>query len=95
MPGNAIDFYDQIINWFNKNTHLLNIKTEFSVKLKFISTSTIKSLNDIFRLLEKISHTENKEIQINWYYDEDDVGMKDTGEEYQHVIKLPFEFRTL
>ena len=34
--------------------------------------------------------TKGAEVLVNWYYEEDDEDMEEAGEDYQAIIKLPF-----
>ena len=55
----------------------------------------IRKLNAIRAFLLNISfqilHTEEKNITVEWYHDEDDEEMMETGEDYEDVTGLPFE----
>ena len=37
------------------------------------------------------SYQEGKEVKINWYYEQDDEDIKETGLEFQEDMELPFE----
>ena len=45
---------------------------------------------DIFKKLEAIKNAGN-DVNINWYYEEDDEDMLEAGEDYQAIIKVPFK----
>jgi len=35
------------------------------------------------------------QVTINWYYDEDDEDMLESGENYQEIINIPFNMQVL
>ena len=37
----------------------------------------------------------NANIQINWFYEEDDEDMLEAGEDYESIIKVPFKMMPL
>ena len=56
------------------------------IKLDYFNTSSSKILLDIFYLLEEESN--NKDITINWFYDEDDEDMSEAIDEYNDLIDI-------
>jgi hypothetical protein len=90
LPEDVNAFYDPILEWLDKYEQSAKPKTIFVFKLDYLNTASSKSLFSIFLKLEKM-HSEGKEILIKWYYADDDEDMKDVGEEYADIIKVPFE----
>ena len=89
IPEDSIDFYTPLIE---TNTHYSKQpqpKTIVNVHLEYFNTSSSKCILDIFKQLEQIVKLE-KEIVINWYYEEDDEDMREVGIDYQTIIKVPF-----
>ena len=48
-----------------------------------------KSILEIFKKFEAI-HKNGNNVEITWYFDEDDEDMIDAGEDYQAIVKVPF-----
>jgi len=59
--------------------------TTFDVQLEYFNTSSSKCLVEIFRRLEKIG---NQSISVNWFYEEDDEDMQESGEDFKEIIDL-------
>ncbi len=91
LPENVNGFYEKIKDWLNKYIENPNDETILEVKLEYINTASSKALFSIFMKLEKIIE-KGKPAKIIWHYADDDEDMKDVGEEYSEVIKVPFEF---
>jgi hypothetical protein len=32
-----------------------------------------------------------REVEVNWYYEEDDEDMLEAGEDYESIIRVPFK----
>jgi len=91
LPENVNSFYKSILEWFTKYVENPNKETVLEVKLEYINTASSKAIFTIFSKLEKIIE-QGGEVLIKWYYADDDEDMKDIGEEYAEVIKIPFEY---
>ena len=85
IPENAVEFYRPVLDW----THGLDADTLMTVmvQLEYFNTSSSKCLLDLFKRLETSS-----EIQVKWHFDADDEDMLEAGEDYDHIVSLPFTF---
>lgn len=85
IPENAVEFYRPVLDW----THCLEADTPMTVmvQLEYFNTSSSKCLLDLFKRLETSS-----EIQVKWHFDADDEDMLEAGEDYDHIVSLPFTF---
>ena len=36
-------------------------------------------------------HKAKNEVEVNWYYEEDDEDMLEAGEDYESIIRVPFK----
>jgi len=100
-PENVRDFYEPVLSWFDNNTSSLiaNFKDfyndsnpfKFDFKLVYFNSSTSKMLYDI---LKKIKNIQNQGItvQINWYYNEEDEEILESGDELSKAVNIPFNF---
>ncbi len=90
IPENSIEFYKPLIDWLDKFADQPADRTSVNVKLEYFNTSSSKCILDIFRKLE-LMHKKGDEVEINWYYEEDDEDMFEAGEDYQSIINIPFK----
>ena len=88
-PENSLGFYKPVYDWLNKCIHdKIQLKVNF--KLNYFNTSSSKCVIDILDSLDKYFVNAGK-VEINWYYEEDDDDMKETGEEFSSDLKVPFQ----
>lgn len=92
IPENTLEFFKPILGWLDEYVSNPCNNTVFKVYLEYLNTSSSKYLFEIFRILERIKTTGNQ-IKIEWYYEEDVEEMKETGEDYAEMIKIPFEIK--
>ena len=90
IPENSIEFYRALLDWLEKYVQNPLEYTIFEVKLEYFNTSSSKCLVEIFRKLERI-HSEGKSVSIEWYYEEEDEDMQESGEDFKQIIKVPFK----
>lgn len=97
IPENSIEFYKPLVDWLDDYKQSPKDVTEVNIQLEYFNTSSSKCILDVFKKLEAI-HT-NKEheskVVINWYYEEDDEDMLEAGEDYQSILRIPFEMKEI
>lgn len=90
IPENSIDFYKPLNEWIENYGNSPKPNTVVDVKLEYFNTSSSKCILDLFKQLEKLN-SKNTEVNINWYFEEDDEDMEEAGEDYDAIIDLPFK----
>ncbi len=86
IPENSIEFYRPLFEWLDDYVKNPSDKTIFDIKLEYFNTSSSKCLVEIFRRLERIN---NNSVVINWFYEEDDEDMQESGEDFKEIIDIP------
>lgn len=90
IPENSIEFYRPLIEWVYDYASKPQEHTIMDVRLEYFNTSSSKCLIEVFRTLE-VLYVNGKDVTINWYYEEDDEDMQESGEDFREVIKIPME----
>jgi len=85
IPENAVDFYRPLLDWARSVTADTGMVVQ--VQLEYFNTSSSKCLLDLFKRLE-VSNS----LEVLWYFDSDDEDMLEAGEDYDHIVGLPFKF---
>ena len=88
IPENSVEFYAPVMKWLENYRHNPNEKTRLVVRLEYFNTSSSKCLIDILRQLELI-HTEGGRVALEWYYEEEDEDMRESGEDFKEILKIP------
>ncbi|MGM0582429.1 MAG: DUF1987 domain-containing protein [Bacteroidota bacterium] len=94
IPENSIEFYKPLLDWLDKYVHNPLDSTTFEIKLEYFNTSSSKCLVEIFRKLEKI-HDNGSKVTVEWYFDEEDEDMEESGEDFKEIIKIPFNMKEI
>jgi len=99
-PEDVRKFYEPILDWLNEyekhlyflkdQTKNLNVVANF--EFEYFNSSSAKYLMDIIMKLSEISKIENINFKLNWHYDAMDEDMLESGEEFQDMLGVPFNF---
>ena len=90
IPENSVEFYKPLVDWLEEYKSGPLDKTRVNIQLEYFNTSSSKCILDVFKKLEAI-HKGKQEVEINWYYEEDDEDMLEAGEDYESIIRVPFK----
>lgn len=88
---NPTDFYEAITDWL-EDFLIEKHNIEFHIVPDYYNTSSAKCLDEILKVLRDYRNPEEgRNIQVYWYYEEDDPDNLDDGEDFQALIDIPFE----
>jgi hypothetical protein len=90
IPENSVEFYKPLNEWLDQYMQVPLEKTVVNIRLEYFNTSSSKCILDVFKRLEAI-HRSKHDVEINWFYEEDDEDMLEAGEDYDSIIKVPFK----
>jgi hypothetical protein len=90
IPENSVEFYKPLVDWLDSYKESPLTKTVVDIRLEYFNTSSSKCILDVFKKLESI-HKAKNDVEVNWYYEEDDEDMLEAGEDYESIIRVPFK----
>lgn len=98
-PENVIGFYKPILKWLEEyNDQVLSQNINFSkslltlnLKMTYFNSASSKFLLDILLEFMKFMSKGNK-IEVNWYYEEGDDEILESGEEIADMLGYTFNF---
>ena len=91
LPENVKEFYNPVINWLEEYIKAPNDKTKIVLNFEYFNTASSKMIMDILEKVKKIQE-QGKEIDVDWYYIEEDDDMLEAGEDYSEITDVPFNF---
>ena len=92
FPEDSKEFYRPVIEWMDEFKASDPKEVNISFNLFYLSSSSIISVKQFLMKVVDIGSSGAK-TTIVWAYDEDDDDIKKTGEDYQRLTKLNFEFK--
>jgi hypothetical protein len=92
IPENATEFYAPVIKTLEHYLSSPFSPLQADIYLVNFNTGSAKCILDILYLLEDI-HRIGHQVNVNWYYEENDEEMEATGKGYKDILKLPFNLK--
>lgn len=89
-PENSFEFYEPIMDWMEEYIEKIDeeeIQVELS--LSYLNTSSTKSVMCILDILEE-GFQEGKDIEIDWYYDEENELSYEMAQDFMDYLEIPF-----
>ena len=90
-PENAIQLYYPVIDKVKELFVDIKGKIQINISLQYFNTSSSKCIFDLLRTIKGMQSSE-RSVHVNWYYEEDDDDMLETGEDYEDILGLPFSY---
>lgn len=94
IPENSTEFFKPLVDALKSFSTNASGAITVNFKLEYFNTSSSKCILDILKILESIKKT-GKTVVLNWYYEEDDEDMLESGENYQEIVNIPFNMLVL
>ncbi len=91
LPEDVHGFFKPIINWINEYLENPGVDTRVICKMEYINTASSKLMLDILCRLKELN-LKGKKTSVEWYYDEDDEDLYDTGKDYCDITGINFIF---
>lgn len=83
------EFYKALIEALETYCVLPAPVTIVHVQLDYFGDKSSRSLLEVFKILESV-HLKKSDVSINWYYSYVDNEMRETGEDFEHLLNIPF-----
>ena len=90
LPENASEFFDAIFLWLDQYANEAAFETKLIFKLEYFNTSSTSQFLKAIRRLEKLAES-GKIVSVLWYYDHEDEDMREAGEDFRYLAKIPVE----
>ena len=92
-PSDAYELYKPIFDKLNEYADYAKVNNNITLvvnfQLEYFNTHSSKIILDIFKKLENINK-KGHSVLVNWLYEIDDEDSLIAGEDYQSILKLPF-----
>lgn len=89
-PKNTIEFYSPLIDALDDDS-LLSKDITVHFNLEYFNTSTAKCMFMVFKKLSRLNKN-GSEVSVNWYSEEDDYDLIETGEDFEDLTGMDFNY---
>jgi hypothetical protein len=89
-PEHPAEYYDKLNRWIEQYLKTPCQITTVQIYLEYFNTSSSKY---ILEMLKKMTTVQQRgyAIVIQWYYEEEDEDMRESGIDFRDLLKVPFE----
>lgn len=87
----AQHFFSPVFRWIERLSQLSPPEVSIHVNLHYFNTYSSKILLDIFLKLKRLSQ-QGTNVSYYWYYQQHDEELKESGEYYEEILKVNFNF---
>lgn len=94
LPENSFEFYKPLLDFIEAYAESPVGQTSLVFKLQYFNTSSTSHFLRMIKKFEKI-HSDGKSAIVHWFYEHDDEDMKEAGEDFKVLSKLPIEIISL
>lgn len=84
IQEDPLEFFDQINQYVDDYLKTTQDNLEINLQLEYFNTVSSKMLSKFF-----IKVISNSKPTLNWYYEKDDIELKEAGEDYSSIINYP------
>ncbi len=91
IPTDAEEFFRPILNWLGDYVLASAAQTKLTIRLDYFNISASRRLLFIFYKLNELVEN-NKSVSVEWFYHEDEDDMYEVGQDFAHMVKIPFKF---
>ncbi|MGZ4035508.1 MAG: DUF1987 domain-containing protein [Bacteroidia bacterium] len=90
LPLNGKDFYQPVLDFIDEYVKEPNKITLFVFNLKYFNISSSKMFLFMLYKLKEL-YDSGKAVVVIWSFDDDDI--REAGEDFQHMVDIPFQFK--
>jgi len=87
LPEDAVVYYLPLEKLVKEYVQSPQKITTINFKLEYLNSSSAKKILEIITLLESLP-PQDYQVNINWYYKEEDEDMHEEGEEFRRMTDL-------
>ena len=91
FPEDAFDVYQHVLDWLQRIKNKdFDKKLVLEFDFDFLNSISHKKVWQIVNELKEM-YAEGKDVQVKWYYDENDEDIMEAGEDLGELNNVPFE----
>ncbi len=87
FPEHTPRFYTPVVEWLYQYMFVEKKSIIINFKLHYFNTSSSKALYDLLLMFKKYQDEKGK-IEVNWYYDKNDIDILEEIEDFIYITEL-------
>jgi len=91
VAENITEYYQPVFKWLSSITDSPPTIITLSIQLEYFNSKSGRIILHILKMLEQLSLQDKSNVLVNWFYEEDDSSMYDSGSDFQNIVNIPFK----
>ena len=84
------EFFKPVFEWLEEYLKTPNREVVMNFKMTYFNTSSSRRFIEVLTMLEDYHKNNGGNVVVNWHYEENDIDMLESGEEYAEDVDLEF-----
>lgn len=84
------EFFKPVFEWLEEYLKTPSREVTMNFKMTYFNTSSSRRFIEVLTMLEDYHKNNGGNVVVNWYYEENDIDMLESGEEYAEDVDLDF-----
>ncbi|HEY3284249.1 MAG TPA: biofilm regulation phosphoprotein SiaC [Armatimonadota bacterium] len=89
-PEHSYRFFVPVLDWVARRLADGEVPLVVELHLLYMNTSSVKSMMDLFDMLEE-AHAHGHPVSVSWYYDPENERIAELATEFKEDYTFPFE----
>jgi hypothetical protein len=94
LPENAHEFFKPIEDWVKEYVEDPLDSTVVEMQIDYFNSAATRYIFNLLMCFEEIVEN-GKEAKVVWFYKPNDDMIEAKGEEFESILEIPFEMRTI
>jgi len=90
LPEDVKEVFEPVIEYIDNYFPTLSKAIEFNFRIDYFNTASAKIIQEIFYRFQKMNNN-GANISVNWFYDFDDIDMREAGKDFADLFTIPFK----
>ena len=91
IPEDASKFFEEVLDWVLEYCKAPKEVTTVDIELEYFNSGSAKYVMQMLRELSEVM-SENKQLIVNWHYEEGDDDILERGEYYSTILNIDINF---
>jgi hypothetical protein len=92
--ANPAEYYDDLLKILEDHFHSFNKTLIIDFRFEYINTASTKWLFQVLSSFQNLVLSKGM-VEINWFYEEDDETIQETGDILRSILKIPFYLKEI
>ena len=95
ITENIAEYFKPVLAWIGGLMDSPPAKIMLTIKLEYFNSKSSRIILQILKMLEQLYIQDKSNVQVNWLYEEDDINVYESGNDYKSIVSMPFKLCSL